>query len=300
MIMKYKKISVAILFATILIGCNKDNEVVETIDPLINVPILITTNAEYNDPLREFGISLTNENNSEYTYLNNKLTLDSSGVAWKPETQMQWESSNANVDIVAYYPYQYNLDTTTNIIIDQSVRFDQSTLEGIKASDFLYYSKKNVVPNKSGIALPFTHALSKINIKINLDSELNNDIEIDQNPISNVNFFCAKALFNWNLNTNTIIPQGIITPVTPFEAPYFAGNGTTDAVASYKAILVSQLIPASSFIVEFNINGTQYSWASTKDISLLQNRAYILNLIITADKKVTATEDISEVNWSMN
>ena len=297
--MKHTKLSVAILLTTILIGCKKgENIVVPTVDPLIDKPILITTNTQNNYPTMEFGVTVTNTKSSKYTYLNNKLSLDSTGVAWRPETEMLWEDSPTNVAVVAYYPYAYNLDTTTNILINRSVRFDQSTAEGIKASDFLYYSDDNVTPSITGIPISFTHALAKVNIKISLTPEV--DTEVGANPISNINLLCAKALFNWDLETNTVTPQGIITPATPLEGPYTINAGNTVAIANYEAILVPQLVPATSFNITFNINNTPYTWSSTKEINLIQNRAYVLNLAITTDQKVEAIGDITEVDWVMN
>lgn len=294
--MKYVILPVAILMAFVLVNCNRYSSSNGTNDTLSNTQIMITANNGYDNQSMEFGVTVKNAKNTQYTYNNNKMTLDQMGKG-TTENEMLWENSTNNVSVIAYYPYRSNLDVNTGILIDQSVGFDQSTVERLSSSDYLYYSNDNIVPNVAGISIPFTHALSKLNIKITIDPQFNAGDGALTNPITNVVFMCAKALFDWNINTNSITPQGIITPAVPFEGNYIMGSGTTSAVASYEAIQVPQLVSAASFEIEFTINNKSYTWSSTKDITLEQNKAYVLDLNVTAAEVVESSGDLVEVTW---
>lgn len=303
--MNTKSTITTLVIAIILLGCEKAEI---QVDNLINKPIKITTQvntietrAGYDNENKptELGIYIDpSTSNTKYTYINEQMTSTDAGLTWTPQKTMLWENSTNKVTVTAYTPYS-NLTSETRIITGASIKSDQSTAEAIKESDYLFY-KDEVNPNIEGIAIPFKHALAKINLSIMLGTEFNNLDGTKVNPISEVQIGNTYISFDWNLTDGTTSSNSKLETIIPWCGTYTPGEGinatATSAIARYEAIVVPQSVAANTFIIAFKVNGKSYSWKSTKEIVWKENTAYKLSL--TAGKDIVSMGDLTVVDWS--
>lgn len=88
---------------------------------------------------------------------NNKYTL----VASDGNESFYWSAENSNgIDVQSWYPQRDTLISDKNI----NVKANQTTAEGLAASDFLYAKATGIIP--SNTSLSFSHRVAKIIIKL--------------------------------------------------------------------------------------------------------------------------------------
>ena len=121
-----------------------------------------------------FNLSI-DQNDTKYDYTNVVMKYDGSKwVAYESADenaatkQLLWEGSKGNVTVTAAtFPL-----SKTSTSYDLSAQTDQSTADGIKASDHLYYFSNAVTPSENGtISIPFDHIMSKLEIKVTLRNQ---------------------------------------------------------------------------------------------------------------------------------
>ena len=307
--MKHQILALAVA-ALCFTACTNEDYISQ--DYLADTPIKLnvsvdelTTRAGYSNAVLPEGFGLEvyhyldpdkNERDKKYSY---QVWVKKVGESWKTykfdyetlsgtdeEVTMLWANMNDQVDVMA--------STKVGLI---TIPTDQTSDEKLKQADVLYMSPTDIDPSKKGIEVALKHAMSKINLTIELGSEFEftedinkkiTDVKIDGSLVSE--FFTLDGQHRTDGNPQTITP--FYTGETPFSKD---ANGTiTKAKATYEAILIPQTITSGNFTVSFKVDGKLYEWTYNKDLTLDPSTAYTLKLIAGDDKVQPATFSVAE------
>ena len=309
--MKHQILALAVAALSFTACTNEDNI---SQDFLADTPIKLnvsvdepTTRAGYSNAVLPEGFGLEvyhyldpdkNERDKKYSY---QVWVKKVGESWKTykfdyetlsgtdeEVTMLWANMNDQVDVMA--------STKVGLI---TIPTDQTSDEKLKQADVLYMSPTDIDPSKKGIEVALKHAMSKINLTIELGSEFEftedinkkiTDVKIDGSLVSE--FFTLDGQHRTDGNPQTITP--FYTGETPFSKD---ANGTiTKAKATYEAILIPQTITSGNFTVSFKVDGKLYEWTYNKDLTLDPSTAYTLKLIAGDDKVQPASFSVAAWN----
>lgn len=308
--MKHQILALAVA-ALSFTACTNEDYISQ--DYLADTPIKLnvsvdepTTRAGYSNAVLPEGFGLEvyhyldpdkNERDKKYSY---QVWVKKVGESWKTykfdyetlsgtdeEVTMLWANMNDQVDVMA--------STKVGLI---TIPTDQTSDEKLKQADVLYMSPTDIDPSKKGIEVALKHAMSKINLTIELGSEFEftedickkiTDVKIDGSSVSG------------DLGSGGIYDvSGDPTPITPLytgETAFSKEAGKiTKASATYEAILIPQDIASGKFTVSFKVDGKLYEWAYNNEagLTLAPNTAYTLKLIAGDDKVQPASFSVAE------
>ena len=275
-------VAVTAIFA----GCANDEDALLPNDSLkdtpINVDVLVSginTRAGYDNTSQPtmFYLSI-DQNGTNYDYTN--VVMKYEGDTWvayesaaenAAKTQLLWEGSKDNVTVTAATFRLPEASTSCSL----NVQTDQSTADGIKTSDHLYYYSNAVTPSTGGISLELDHIMSKITVKLTLGTEYKAS---ETNPITSVTAFGAStgatyspgAETPWNAGSN-------VSKITLF--PSVAYN-KAERTATYEAILVPQTIAENTFGIEIRIGEKTYGWTSADAFTLTGGTNHTLEMTV--------------------
>ena len=313
--MKHQILAFAVAALSFTACTNEDNI---SQDYLADTPIKLnvsvdepTTRAGYSDAVLPEGFWLTvdhyldlgnNDRDDKYSY---QVWVKKVGDSWKTykldeetwvgtdeEVTMLWANMNDKVDVMAF---------TKDLNITITIPTDQNSDEQLKEADVLYMPSSQIDPSKEGIKVALQHAMSKINLTIELGNEFEftedinkkiTDIKIDGSLVSGV--LSDGGRYDVSGNPQTITP--LYTGATPFKK---AEDGTiTKASATYEAILIPQTIASGKFTVSFKVEGKLYEWAYNNEagLTLAPNIAYTLKLIAGDDKVQPVSFSVAKWN----
>lgn len=293
--MRTKLYMIALAAMTMILGsCSESNSEFSQ-DFLADTPIKLnvsvdepTTRAGYSDEDKPTGFVLEVKNNKadKYNYL---VWAKKVGDSWKTykldeetfggtdeEVTMLWANMNDKVSVAAFT----NLGTIT-------IPTDQTSDDQLKEADVLYMPFTDIDPSKEGIKVALQHAMSKINLTIELGSEFEftedickkiTDVKIDGSSVSG--YLASGGINNAYGDPTPITP--LYTGATPFSKD--ANGVITKASATYEAILIPQTIGSGNFTVSFKVDGKLYEWTYNKELTLDPTTAYTLKLIAGDDK----------------
>ena len=207
------------------------------------------------------------------------------------EVTMLWANMKDKVDVMAFT----NLGTIT-------IPTDQTGDDQLKQADVLYMPSTQYTPTEKSIQVNLQHAMSKINLTIELGSEYEfskedvdlkiTDVKIDGSSVSGD--LASGGIYDVLGDPQTITP--LYTGATPFKK---AEDGTiTKAKATYEAILIPQDIASGEFTVSFKVDGKLYEWVYNNEagLTLAPNTAYTLKLIAGDDKVQPASFSVAAWN----
>ena len=275
-------VAVTAIFA----GCANDEDALLPNDSLkdtpINVDVLVSginTRAgydTYNLP-KMFYLSI-DQHGENYDYTN--VVMKYEGDTWvayesdatdAEKKQLLWEGSEVNVIVTAAtLPLP---KTSTSYAL--SVQTDQSTAEGIKASDHLYYYSNAVTPSTDGISLGLNHIMSKITVKLTLGAEYKASAT---NPITSVSAFGASTGATYSPGVETPWSAGSnVSKITLFPSVEY---NKADRTATYEAILVPQTIAENTFGIEIRIGEKTYEWTSAEAFTLTGGTNHTLEMTV--------------------
>ena len=303
--MKHQILALAVAALSFTACTNEDNI---SQDYLADTPIKLnvsvdepTTRAGYSDADKPTGfvLEVVNYNADKYNYLVWAKKVGDSWKTYKPdetlkggtdeEVTMLWANMNDKVDVTAFT----NIGTIT-------IPTDQTSDDQLKEADVLYMPFTKYTPTNKGITVNLQHAMSKINLTIELGSEFEftedickkiTDVKIDGSSVSG------------DLGSGGIYDvSGDPTPITPLytgETAFSKEAGKiTKASATYEAILIPQDIASGKFTVSFKVDGKLYGWAYNNEagLSLDPSTAYTLKLIAGDDKVQPASFSVAAWN----
>lgn len=303
--MKHQILALAVAALSFTACTNEDNI---SQDYLADTPIKLnvsvdepTTRAGYSDADKPTGfvLEVVNYNADKYNYLVWAKKVGDSWKTYKPdetlkggtdeEVTMLWANMNDKVDVTAFT----NIGTIT-------IPTDQTSDDQLKEADVLYMPFTKYTPTNKGITVNLQHAMSKINLTIELGSEFEftedickkiTDVKIDGSSVSG------------DLGSGGIYDvSGDPTPITPLytgETAFSKEAGKiTKASATYEAILIPQDIASGKFTVSFKVDGKLYEWAYNNEagLSLDPSTAYTLKLIAGDDKVQPASFSVAAWN----
>ena len=201
------------------------------------------------------------------------------------EVTMLWANMNDQVEV-----------TASTKVGEITIPTDQTSDEQLKQADVLYMTPTMIDPSKEGIKVDLQHAMSKINLTIELGSEYEFSKEDVDLKIKDVKI--DGSLVSATVYANGIYDEsGVPTPIFPFHTgttPYSKTGGViTKASATYEAILIPQYIASRNFTVSFKVDGKLYEWAYNQELTLNPNTAYTLKLIAGDDKVQPASFSVA-------
>lgn len=216
--------------------------------------------------------------------------LDENYGVTDEEVTMLWANMNDQVEVMAYTKIQ-----------NFTIPTDQTSDEQLKQADVLYMPPTwyTPTPTERSINVNLQHAMSKINLTIELGSEFEftedinkkiTDVKIDGSLVSD--WFTLDGKHHTEGNPRTITP--FYTGATPFSKD--ADGVITKASATYEAILIPQTIASGKFTVSFKVDGKLYEWVYNNEagLTLAPSTAYTLKLIAGDDKVQPASFSVAE------
>lgn len=305
--MKHQILALAVAALSFTACTNEDNI---SQDFLADTPIKLnvsvdepTTRAGYSDADKPTGFILEVQHDiyryDKYNYLVWAKKVGDSWKTYKPdetlkggtdeEVTMLWANMNDKVDVTAFT----NLGTIT-------IPTDQTSDDQLKEADVLYMPFTKYTPTNKGITVNLQHAMSKINLTIELGSEYEfskEDVDLKITDVKIDGSLVSGDLASGGINN----VYGDPTPITPLHtsATAFskdADGNITKASATYEAILIPQTIESGKFTVSFKVDGKLYEWVYNNEagLTLAPNTAYTLKLIAGDDKVQPASFSVAE------
>lgn len=214
----------------------------------------------------------TAEDNS-YGYENTPYTADGSG-ALTPSPQPYFPMQKTAVDIYAYAPYQASPTTAAEgkwSMTGLSVKGDQSTDDGYKASDFVSGSITNLTyanrADADATKMTFKHNLCKIAVKLEA-------VTTDNQPFSNANLEAARVIMNnvargfeFNVTTASVTTSALSATSTENEVDMGVTEKSTTSEGTTKAssLTVYAVIPPQTIAA----NQTLFTIKLDKDVNKL-------------------------------
>ena len=276
-------VAVTAIFA----GCANDEDALLPNDSLkdtpINVDVLVSginTRAGYdNTSLPTMFYLSIDQNGTKYDYTNVVMKYDGSKwVAYESDAenaekkQLLWEGSKDNVIVTAATFLLPEASTSCSL----NVQTDQSTADGIKASDHLYYSSNAITPSENGtISIPLNHIMSKISVKLTLGTEYEASAT---NPITSVTAFGASTGATYSPGAGTPwSAESNGSKITLFPSVEY---NTVNRTVTYEAILVPQTIAANTFGIEIRIGEKTYEWTSADAFTLTGGTNHTLEMTV--------------------
>ena len=309
--MRTKLYMIALAAISMMLGSCSDSNSEFSQDFLADTPIKLnvsvdepTTRAGYSNAELPKGFLLLvyhtlegQEVDDKYSYEVWAKKVGDSWKTYKPdetlkggtdeEVTMLWANMNDKVDVTAFT----NIGTIT-------IPTDQTSDDQLKQADVLYMPYTKYTPTNKGITVNLQHAMSKINLTIELGSEFEftedinkkiTDVKIDGSSVSGD--LASGGIYD---------VSGDPTPITPLytgETAFSKEAGKiTKASATYEAILVPQDIASGEFTVSFKVEGKLYEWAYNNEagLTLAPNTAYTLKLIAGDDKVQPVSFSVAE------
>ena len=288
--------------AFLLASCAGEEEVTTPADSLkgkpINVDVLVSdikTRAGYdtdNLPTKFYLTIDQDGTESDYTnvvmkYEGGKWVAYASDDEGAAKKEMIWANDTGTITVQAATFSLSDAPTTLNALTDQS------TAEGIKASDHLYYSSNAVKPSDNGtISIPFDHIMSKLEIKVTLRNQYGAS---ETNPITSAIAFgsATSATYSHAGETSWSNYNSAVSDISLCSSGSYSAAERT---ATYEAILIPQNIAASTFGVKVKIGIKSYTWKSANAVTLEGGKKYTLNLTLGKDELTLNTISVS--NWN--
>ena len=302
--MKTKFYMIALAAMTMILGSCSDSNSEFSQDYLADTPIKLnvsvdepTTRAGYSDADKPTGFALFVKHGGQTDKYNYEVWAEGEDKNWKTydlakysndrtkeDVTMLWANMNDNVTVYAISDVDYLAK------IDKHPT-DQTTPDALKKADFLAMPQTEVKPTQSGINVEFKHAMSKINLTIELGSEYEFTADVDK-KITDVKIDGSMVEVGYYIDFSTEKSpldfynySGDPTPISPFRTgtkPYSKTDGK--ASATYEAILIPQTIESGKFTVSFKVDGKLYEWTYNQELTLAPTTAYTLKLTAGDDK----------------
>lgn len=210
-------------------------------------------------------------------YVNNQLLTFDDGC-WNTTKPIYWMDIDTPADFYVYAPYQKNVADARALSF--SVQQDQTTVEKVAQSDFLWGTLQGQSPTESSFDLTLSHMLSQLTVKVTGAGDL---AEIMQAKDVSVTIGGTKTAGKIDLATGVITPDG--------EAQEVKCHSNGDL--SYTAILIPQQVPFSN-LIQIVWDGNPYTLQNA--FKLEPKRQYTLTVRL---KKTESGFDVGIDGWDI-
>ena len=321
--MNIKNIFFAAAAAMALTACSSDDEqqavvsqfpedgvmrfTTNLVDPAAAQTRSSITGNDLEQPGQQFQVKVVNNASATYCYFN---TVQYDGTDWRPVNRMLWQNNEQTINVTA--AYMQGKDFTDNEFVDGAnltVAADQSDQGKLNQQDLLTMPTKNVNPQidlvGGKIAINFYHALSKLDVTLDLANEFfalgQNTANISDVKISGTNLgytFQPMETANENYGTVTAAATPVAGDILPMKGT--CTDATADSkhsMATYESIIVPQTIAANGLTVSFKIGTRSFSWTNTQPITLEQGKQYTLPLTVGYNTVTAGARAFTARNW---
>ncbi len=288
-----------ILFLTVTTGvifssCSKDNELTGNEDNdktqirlTSSINQVMTRSTAQNTQIeanQQVGLMVTNSN-SDYLYNNVQLIADGNGN-FSSETTMYYPTDGGNVNLIAYHPYNENLNS-----IDTTQTFYVSTEQTEKAnylnSDLLYGNTQSVSRTSAAVPIQFNHALSKLTFTV----KKGNGVTLE--GLSAIEVVGLQIGADVNLLSGATQPKGESGTISAFNVP--TPSSTDTEVSGAAAIVIPQVASAETPLLRIHIGSISYLYQPSTPLVFNPGTAYNFNITVNMGS-ITVTSSI--VDWT--
>lgn len=239
-----------------------------------------------------FGLYISAGQYAQFNYSDVKYE---SG-AWKLANALPWPVSSSSAYVIAYSPIQSTSPITanTNGLDENLMTLLSNTTDGNEPIDWLYYitsgAPASVLAVDGTLPIAFKHAMSRLRIIVNLNSEL-----------STGEYSIGKVWIEGLHSKGTLRMYGPVMLYTSDYANIYATN-TNESNNIYSAFIVPQFAAADYLKVHIQLNksGVQYktyTYTNSKGYTFSMGNAYSLSLTLGKYPSLTAT-GIGITSWS--
>lgn len=210
-------------------------------------------------------------------YIDN--TMYSLYGTWTAAETEYWKDNTTHADFYMYYPYTGTINNVE--AMPWSVRADQSTEGGYKASELLIGKTLDVAPGEDAVTISARHVMAQVAVTLTagngfLPSDISNgDISVRINNM--------KTLAAANIATGDVSAIGGATDITPWRE-----NGI------YKALVVPQTL-GDGYIIKVTADGTDF--LLKKDTALKAFEAGHTYQFTVTLSKTTSGMNATIVKW---
>ncbi len=283
--------AVVMMFA----ACDKNEDIaVPTQDSMTDTPVMInagvadmTTRAGHDAGALtngEMGFFLTTEGtngDAKYNTINKKMVYRT-GKGWMPEdgTSLLWKNKTANVDYIAYHPYDVMAD---NGICPIYVTQEQTSVNVI---DLLYAKGSTTCDiSRGSIDVAMKHAMTRLTVTLRPGTELGETPEFKSVVLKDM---AERAKFDLKEGTTwTYFAQNPLCDITMVQNDNL----------SYEAIVIPQGFKDSEFVVEIITADNRIFVFRQNNVTLSLGMAYTLNLVVGKDKVELDNAGITAEDW---
>lgn len=173
--MRKSLIIMLLLSVATFVSCSKSKDVRED-NPNEKIPISLSTNIctkatetnfESNDRIGLFVVNFKDGLHGELTthgnHADNEL-FTFNGSNWLSSTGLYWKDGKTHADFYCYYPYRSDISDVKAVPF--AVCADQTSVELIKSSDFLWGKTEDVSPSETAVGITTYHRVSKVLVRI--------------------------------------------------------------------------------------------------------------------------------------
>ncbi len=182
------------------------------------------------------------------------------GEKWLTSNQLYWYDDKTPADFYTYYPYNTSASISA---MSFSVQQDQSSDSGYKASEFLYGSRKSVVPTADPVLISTRHLMSCIIVELKAGTGWT-DSDISTALVSITGLQTAAKI---NLGDGSISAAGNVADIQPLSL----GEG------AYKALVVPQSV-SDSELIRIKIGGNSYALKTS--VTLVAGKQHKCTIVV--------------------
>lgn len=194
--------------------------------------------------------------------------LGTDGEVWESIYPIYWDDQSSIFDVISYFPYRDFLPDDDLTQIPIQVADDQSSLDSLRNSDFLYATCNNITPAKHNdkISLGFKHKLCKLTVSLNIT--VNGEV-LTSSP--------SVVVRNVHTNATINLTDGVV----------HCGDEISDVIFHYdtqhhmaEAILPPQTLKAGTsiyIIIKPGESLKAYTYEIREDLTMKEGKEYIIN-----------------------
>lgn len=279
-----KKIIYIVLMACIFAACSEDvtlfgdNASKKVISISAEYPVITQTRATdngftNNDKVGVFVVDYEGENAGVMALSGNRasnvmLTYNESTDKWSAPMTLYWATDGTPADIIGYYPFVENLESTIalpfTIRRDQNGNATETAKGGYEQSDWLWAKATKVSPTSETISLKYQHVMAGLNIRLERGDGFTAEEWAQMEKTVLVTNTQLNGFVNLTTGTTTLDPQSFIS------------NSITALTYgdAWRAVVLPQTIEAGKALISITVDGQSYHLTKSEVMSYLAGKMH--------------------------